>query len=78
MDPVYLKIQPETFSLEHRQLFLIKKCQFCGSDHLNYRKMGFNTRLKHKDRIIKWAVRCDDCKNAVGLLLEPHKEQIPG
>ena len=70
MDPIYLKIQPDTFRLKQKQLFLVKDCQYCGSDHLNYRKLSpYSINRAYGDDQPSWVIRCDDCKSTVGIVV---------
>lgn len=71
--PVYLKIQPETYRIEKRQLFDIGICQFCGNDNkfLYNKTMPTATPAAHTNwnKGIRWVQKCGNCKQAVSVVM---------
>lgn len=92
-EPVYLKITPEAFRLEQEQMFMLDNCQFCGSNRLNYTKMGDSGKSQqywlnfcHRqglpysriNRTIAWRTHCPKCKSTNAIILERQKDKTPG
>ena len=80
-EPIYLKITPDTYRTETKQLFLVKCCQYCSSTRLNYTRLTdqrskYYKNLLKTDRRILWRTVCDKCNGTVAVALEPHKTKI--
>lgn len=62
----YLKLEPETYTVERDQLFQIEQCQFCGEDHFEFRKyLPSRSSSSAYNEGLSWKATCMGCKKTV-------------
>lgn len=73
MNPVrYLKLEPETYTLESNQLWQIDECQFCGNNSFRYQRY-LPTRSSKSlfSQGICFTQRCNSCNKTVATVNIP-------